>query len=206
MVAAKVLRLMVNLKRNNMHEGQWVYLERDCDALMVPSAVPFTIPGGTEVQIVQALGGHITVNVRGNLARIDKNEADALGVDIKDLPDTKKRPQGPLNVVDETAVWDQLKTVYDPEIPVNIAALGLVYEVKVTAKYNEDEKLIGNEVYIKMTLTAPGCGMGPVIVADAEAKVRDIDSVTDVTIELVFDPPWDREMMSEEAKLELGMF
>ena len=79
-----------------MHEGQWVYLERDCEALMVPSAVPFSIPGGTEVQIVQALGGHITVNVRGNLARIDKGEADALGVDIKDLPDVKKRPEGPI--------------------------------------------------------------------------------------------------------------
>lgn len=189
-----------------MHEGQWVYLERDCEALMVPSAVPFSIPGGTEVQIVQALGGHITVNVRGNLARIDKGEADALGIDIANLPDVKKHPEGPLSVVDEAAVWDQLKTVYDPEIPVNIAALGLVYKVEVHPKYNSEEKLIGNDVFIQMTLTAPGCGMGPVIVADAESKVRDIDSVTDVTVELVFDPPWDRSMMSEEAKLELGMF
>lgn len=189
-----------------MHEGQWVYLERDCEALMVPSAVPFSIPGGTEVQIVQFLGGHITVNVRGNLARIDKSEADALGVSLENMPDTKKKPEGPIELVDESAVWEQLKTVFDPEIPVNIAALGLVYEVKVTPKYNADEKLIGNDVYIKMTLTAPGCGMGPVIVADAEAKVRDIDSVTDVTVELVFDPPWNRDMMSEEAKLELGMF
>lgn len=189
-----------------MHEGQWVYLERDCDALMVPSAVPFTIPGGTEVQIVQALGGHITVNVRGNLARIDKGEADALGIDIKDLPDVKKRPEGPLSVVDEAAVWEQLKTVYDPEIPVNIVALGLVYKVDVTALYNDEKKLMGNQVNVQMTLTAPACGMGPVIVADAESKIRDIDSVTDVTVELVFDPAWDRSMMSEEAKLELGMF
>ena len=189
-----------------MREGQWVYLERDCEALMVPSAVPFSIPGGTEVQIVQALGGHITVNVRGNLARIDKGEADALGVSLEDIPDIKKRPEGPLSVVDEAAIWAQLKTVYDPEIPVNIAALGLVYNVEVLPKYNEDKKLIGNDVHIQMTLTAPGCGMGPVIIADVESKVRDIDSVTDVTVELVFDPPWDRSMMSEEAKLELGMF
>lgn len=189
-----------------MHEGQWVYLERDCDALMVPSAVPFTIPGGTEVQIVQALGGHITVNVRGNLARIDKGDADALGLSAEDLPDKKKKPEGPLAIVEEDAVWAQLKTVYDPEIPVNIVALGLVYQVKVTPEYTEDHHLLGNNVHVQMTLTAPACGMGPVIVADAEAKIRDIPSVTDVNVELVFDPPWDRSMMSEEAKLELGMF
>lgn len=189
-----------------MHEGQWVYLERDCDALMVPSAVPFTIPGGTEVQIVQALGGHITVNVRGNLARIDKGDADALGLSLNDMADTKKQPQGPLTLVHEEEVWAQLKTVYDPEIPVNIVALGLVYQVRVMALYDETEKLIGNEVKVSMTLTAPACGMGPVIVADAEAKIRDIACVTDVHVELVFDPPWDRDMMSEEAKLELGMF
>ena len=189
-----------------MHEGQWVYLERDCDALMVPSAVPFTIPGGTEVQIVQALGGHITVNVRGNLARIDKNEVDALGMSLDDFPSNKKQPDGPLRVVDQHAVWAQLQTVFDPEIPVNIVALGLVYKVEVLAQYDADQKLLGNQVNIAMTLTAPGCGMGPVIVADAEAKIRDIPGVTEVNIELVFDPAWDRSMMSEEAKLELGMF
>ncbi len=189
-----------------MHEGQWVYLERDCDALMVPSAVPFTIPGGTEVQIVQALGGHITVNVRGNLARIDKGDADALGVSLDDVSDAKKHPEGPLSLVNEEEVWSQLKTVYDPEIPVNIVALGLVYHVKVSSQYNAEQKLIANLVDVQMTLTAPACGMGPVIVADAEAKIRDISSVTDVNIELVFDPPWDKAMMSEEAKLELGMF
>ena len=199
----KALPLMRNLK---MHEGQWVYLERDCDALMVPSAVPFTIPGGTEVQIVQALGGHITVNVRGNLARIDKNEADALGLSKDDLPDHKKQPEGPLTIIDEESVWAQLKTVYDPEIPVNIVALGLVYRVNITPIYTEDNDLIGNHAHVQMTLTAPACGMGPVLVADAESKIRDLHSITDVTVELVFDPPWDRSMMSEEAKLELGMF
>ena len=189
-----------------MQEGQWVYLERDCDALMVPSAVPFTIPGGTEVQIVQALGGHITVNVRGNLARIDKNEIDALGMSPEDLPSNKKKPEGPLNIVEEQAVWGQLSTVFDPEIPVNIVSLGLVYCVEVLAQYDAHKKLIGNQVSVAMTLTAPGCGMGPVIIADAEAKIRELPSVTDVTIELVFDPPWERSRMSEEAKLELGMF
>jgi probable FeS assembly SUF system protein SufT len=188
-----------------MHEGDWVYLERDCDALMVPSAVPFSIPGGTEVQIVQLLGGHVTVNVRGNLARIDKGDADALGLDVDAIKATKQKPEGPLVPVPEDEVWGQLKTVYDPEIPTNIVALGLVYSVRVEQQY-ADDALIGNTVFIEMTLTAPGCGMGPVIVSDAEAKVREIDSVTDVQISLVFDPPWDRDKMSEEAKLELGLF
>jgi len=188
-----------------MHEGEWVYLERDCDALMVPSAVPFSIPGGTEVQIVQLLGGHVTVNVRGNLARIDKSDADALGIDTSKLNTNKEKPEGPLILVEENDVWAQLKTVYDPEIPTNIVALGLVYSVRVEPQY-EKEVLVGNTVLIDMTLTAPGCGMGPIIVSDAEAKVREIASVTDVKISLVFDPPWDRDKMSEEAKLELGLF
>lgn len=188
-----------------MHEGEWVYLERDCDALMVPSAVPFSIPGGTEVQIVQLLGGHVTVNVRGNLARIDKSDADALGIDTSHLHDHKEKPEGPLLPVAEDDVWQKLKSVYDPEIPTNVVALGLVYSVRVEPQY-ENDTLIGNTVSIEMTLTAPGCGMGPIIVSDAESKVREIPSVTDVHISLVFDPPWDRDKMSEEAKLELGLF
>ncbi len=145
-----------------MHEGEWVYLERDCDALMVPSAVPFSIPGGTEVQIVQLLGGHVTVNVRGNLARIDKSDADALGIDTSQLNTHKEKPEGPLILVEENDVWAQLKTVYDPEIPTNIVALGLVYSVRVEPQYEQDV-LVGNTVLIDMTLTAPGCGMGPII-------------------------------------------
>jgi probable FeS assembly SUF system protein SufT len=189
-----------------MLEGKWVFLERDCEALMVPSAVPFSIPGGTEVQIVQALGGHLTVNVRGNLARIDKSDADALGVDIEANTVTKQQPQGPISEVAEDVIWAQLKTVYDPEIPVNIVALGLIYKVKVKPQFDGEENIIANEAQIEMTLTAPGCGMGPVIIADVEAKAREIPSITDVKVELVFDPPWDREMMSEEARLELGLF
>lgn len=200
-----------------MHEGEWVYLERDCEALMVPSAVPFSIPGGTEVQIVQALGGHVTVNVRGNLARIDKSDADALGLDLAAEDDSKNAPTGPVLPVTEDEIWAQLKTVYDPEIPVDIVALGLIYKVEVKPVYSasvdtdaEDQEtgqeLIGNEVHIEMTLTAPGCGMGPVIVSDVESKSREIVSVTDVLVELVFDPPWDKSMMSEEAQLELGLF
>lgn len=200
-----------------MHEGEWVYLERDCEALMVPSAVPFSIPGGTEVQIVQALGGHVTVNVRGNLARIDKSDADALGLDLAAEDDSKNAPAGPVLPVTEDEIWAQLKTVYDPEIPVNIVALGLIYKVEVKPVYSTSvdaetkdqeaaQELIGNEVHIEMTLTAPGCGMGPVIVSDVESKSRQIISVTDVLVELVFDPPWDKSMMSEEAQLELGMF
>ena len=188
-----------------MHEGEWVYLERDCEALMVPSAVPFSIPGGTEVQIVQTLGGHVTVNVRGNLARIDQSDANALGLNL-DSADSKNKPAGPVLSVAEDEVWTQLKTVYDPEIPVNIVALGLVYKIEIKPVHDQQQELIGNQVNIEMTLTAPGCGMGPVIVADVEAKAREIASVTDVIVELVFDPPWDRSMMSEEAQLELGLF
>lgn len=170
-------------------------LNRDCTALMVPSGARILLHEGTEVTITQALGNSFTVNVYGNLARIDANDADALGKEVR-------RPLDDLaeDATLEDKVWTQLKTVFDPEIPVNIVDLGLVYSSEITQR--EDGSHV---VWISMTLTAPGCGMGPVIAADAREKVLVIDGVSEVDVELVFDPPWEQSMMSEAAQLELGL-
>jgi len=185
-----------------MATGQMITTTRDIDAILIPLGTPVIIPEGAQVAITQELGGTYTVSVNGNLARVEGKDADALGfgdeADNKDEPEEVKTAQGP---VEETAVWDALKTVYDPEIPVDIVNLGLIYDVHIV---DTDEG--GNHVEITMTLTAPGCGMGPFIVDDVRAKTLAVENVTDVHVELVFDPPWDRSMMSDEAKLQLGMF
>ncbi len=184
-----------------MATGQMITTNRDIDAILIPLGTPVIIPEGAQVAITQELGGTYTVSVNGNLARVEGKDADGLGLgDEKkeDAVEEVKTAQGP---VDESAVWDALKTVYDPEIPVDIVNLGLIYEVHIV---DTDEG--GNHVEITMTLTAPGCGMGPFIVDDVRAKTLDVENVTDVHVELVFDPPWDRSMMSDEAKLQLGMF
>lgn len=175
-----------------------VVLNRDCFAMMVPSGARIMLHQGTEVEITQALGNAFTVNVYGNLARIDAKDADALGKEVHapftDLPE---------DATIEDKVWAQLKTVYDPEIPINVVDLGLVYNVKVLP-LEEDKECY--QVAIEMTLTAPGCGMGPVMAEDARSSTLQIPDVKECEVELVFDPPWDRSMMSEAAKLELGMF
>lgn len=177
---------------------QTVVLERDCDAVLIPAGTPVSIPGGTEVMITQALGGSFTVFVNGNLARIEGKDADALGMETgagsDELPKTADGP------VDEDELWAQLKTCYDPEIPVDIVELGLIYECSV-----EPTEAGGNRVSVVMTLTAPGCGMGEFIRADVEQKIRNVKNVTEVDVELTFDPPWDRHRMSDAAKLTLGM-
>ncbi len=183
-----------------MATGQMITTTRDIDAILIPLGTPVIIPEGAQVAITQELGGTYTVSVNGNLARVEGKDADALGLGEKqeakeEAPKTAKGP------VDEQAVWDALKTVYDPEIPVDIVNLGLVYDVHIV---ETDEG--GNAVDITMTLTAPGCGMGPFIVDDVRAKTLAVENVTDVHVDLVFDPPWDRSMMSDEAKLQLGMF
>lgn len=172
-----------------------ICLNRDTMAMMVPSGARIMLHKGTEVTITQALGNAFTVNVFGNLARIDSKDADALGREIED-PLTNL----PEDASAEDRVMAMLKTVYDPEIPVNIVDLGLIYTCGVS---DVDEGKCN--VNICMTLTAPGCGMGPVIVADAKDKIQSLPEVDEVNIEMVFDPPWDRSMMSEVAKLELGM-
>lgn len=170
-----------------------VILERDTDAVLIPAGQPVRIPGGTEVVVTQALGGTFTVFVNGNLARIEAKDADALGLEVEESDETPKTADGP---VDEQEVWDILKSCYDPEIPVDIVELGLIYGMEI-----ED-----NTVKVTMTLTAPGCGMGEYLKADVEQKVKAVKNVLDAEVELTFDPPWDRSRLSETAKLQLGMF
>lgn len=164
---------------------------RECEAMLIPSGIKVTIQKGSLVMITQALGNSYTVYVNGNLARVAGKDGDALGLVILDEPDINDMP-GTL----EDKVWALLKTCFDPEIPVNIVDLGLVYECHIASS---------NDIYIKMTLTAPGCGMGPVLVADMEQKIRQVKGINEVKIELVFDPPWHRDMMSDVAKLQLGL-
>ncbi|MDQ6959274.1 MAG: putative Fe-S cluster assembly protein SufT [Mariprofundaceae bacterium] len=179
------------------HIGEMRNVLRDCDALLIPVGTKVTIPEGSQVMITQALGGSYTVNINGNLARIDSKDADALGLEVEQQPEAPKKAEGP---VDEGAVWMALGTCYDPEIPVSIVELGLIYHCDIKSLEH------GNCVEVVMTLTAPGCGMGPILVEDVRAKLLAVDNVTEVNVDLVFDPPWDRSMMSDEAKLQLGMF
>jgi probable FeS assembly SUF system protein SufT len=173
-----------------------IILSRDCVAMMVPSGARIFLHEGTEVTITQALGNAFTVNIYGNLARIDSKDADALGKEIESPLDDL-----PTDANMEDRVWAMLRTVFDPEIPVNIVDLGLVYTCSV-GQIDETQY----DVSITMTLTAPGCGMGPVIAADAEAKILSLPEVIEVSVDVIFEPPWERSMMSETAKLELGMF
>jgi len=179
-------------------ESELITIGRDCDAILIPSGDPIKLVRGTQVRITQALGGDYTLFVNGNLVKISGADADAIGKEaVKEKKTTIEHKPG--EPVEEEQVWEQLRTVYDPEIPVNIVELGLVYDLNIK---NDDT---GSIVHIKMTLTAPGCGMGPAIAMDAETKIRNIRDVKDVQIEIVWEPLWDREMMTDEAKLQLGM-
>jgi probable FeS assembly SUF system protein SufT len=166
---------------------------RDCPARLVPTGDPVTIPRGIFVTLTQSLGGTYTVIVNGNMARIDGADADALGFEPQTLA-FEPRPDG---TVDRQQVREALASVFDPEIPVNVVDLGLVYGCEVS----DDGR-----VSITMTLTAPGCGMGPVLVQDIKSRVAQVPNVSGVDVDLVFDPPWSRDMMTEEAQLELGLF
>lgn len=173
-----------------------IYLLRDCYALMVPSGAKMKLHQGMEVRITQQLGNSFTVEVFGNLARIEGKDADALGKEAAD-----PLAELPAGASIEDQAWAMLKTVYDPEIPVNIVDLGLVYDCNIRTL--EQGKY---QITITMTLTAPGCGMGPVIADDAKHKLEKIPTVTESIVNIVFDPPWSREKMSDAAKLELGLF
>lgn len=179
---------------NTAMQRRIVTTQRECSARLVPTGDPITIPAGTFVTLTQSLGGTFTVVLEGNMARVAGCDADALGlpVEILEFP----HPPAADATVDEANVWFALNSVYDPEIPVSIAELGLIYEVSVEAQV----------VNIKMTLTAPGCGMGPVLVEEVKERVASAPNVASVNVELVFDPPWSRDMMSEEAQLQLGVF
>ena len=158
-----------------------------------------TLISGTEVLVTQALGGSFTLNVNGNLVCIEGKDADAIGKEVVLLPSDTFYPGN--EGLDEQLVWAQLKTCYDPEIPVNIVDLGLIYELQMTALKPKKNYHVG----IQMTLTAPGCGMGPVLTKEVEKKLLMIPAIKKVDVVLVFDPPWNAELMSDAAKLELGI-
>ncbi|MBD3657397.1 MULTISPECIES: putative Fe-S cluster assembly protein SufT [Marinobacter] len=179
-----------------MQEREVVLTKREVEARLVPSGTEIMIPSDTFVTITQALGGTFTVAVNGNLARIEGHDADALGK--QPLESSFETPED--GSVNENQVWEALRNCYDPEIPVNVVDLGLIYECDV--RNGTDA---GNEVFVKMTLTAAGCGMGPVITEDVRRKLEHVPNVDKVTVELTFDPPWSNDMLTDEAKLELGM-
>ena len=173
-------------------ERRVIPLARTVQARLVPTGTPFTVPEGVFVTVTQTTGGASTIIYNGNMARVEPEDADALGLE----PEVLDFPPPPNGFVSLDQVWQALRSVHDPEIPVNIVDLGLIYDCNVN----------GSEVDIDMTLTAPGCGMGPVLVSDVERRVGKVPYVESVNVKLVFDPPWDRAMMSDEAQLELGLF
>lgn len=178
-------------------DSEGVTLTRDVQAVVVPMGDKVNLPEGTACTITQSLGGSFTVYIAGNLFRIAGEDADALG------KENTGGPELPENATDEDVkalIWEQLKTCYDPEIPINIVDLGLVYECEI--EHSED----GNRrLRIAMTLTAPGCGMGDIIAEDVRSKMMAIPSIEHTDVDLVFDPPWTMEHMSEAAKIQAGM-
>jgi probable FeS assembly SUF system protein SufT len=171
--------------------------ERDCPVVMIPSGDEVTIPAGTVGYITQALGGSFTVFVDGNLFRVAGVDADAIG------KEPVKPPSLPEDATEEDVerlVWEQIKTCYDPEIPVNVVDLGLIYSCEMTTS-SEGRR----EVSVRMTLTAPGCGMGDILVEDVRSKISLVPTIEHVAVELTFDPPWNHQMMSDVARLETGM-
>lgn len=176
-----------------------IILARDVDAIQIPSGDAMLIPVGTAVVITQTLGGTYTVATQQGLARISSKDVDALGI----TPEEHKKEVTAANVLKdaplEEQVWAQLKEVYDPEIPVDIVNLGLVYDCVIS---EQDGK---KTVNMKMTLTAPGCGMGPVIADDARARIMSVEGIDNAEVDLVWDPVWSQDMITEEGKMKLGM-
>jgi probable FeS assembly SUF system protein SufT len=179
-----------------MHSVTTVTLSRDCDAVQIPAGNVVALPAGTEVDITQRLGGSFTVHALGGLFRIAPKDADALGLTVEEAA-----PAPVLDgSVDEKMVWETLKSCYDPEIPVNIVDLGLVYDMGI-----EDLPTGNKKVFVKMTLTAPGCGMGATIAGDAQQKLLCLPSVEDASVEIVWDPPWHQSMITPDGRRLLGI-
>ncbi len=179
------------------HTNEPFSLSRDVRAVVIPAGEELQLRAGTSGFITQALGGSFTVYVEGNLFRIAGADADALG------KEPVPPPEIPENATDEDiedVIWQQLKTCFDPEIPINVVDLGLIYRLDVSSSTAGQRS-----VSIDMTLTAPGCGMGDILVQDAQEKIVNIPTVADVRVELVFDPPWNQSMMSDEARLQTGL-
>jgi probable FeS assembly SUF system protein SufT len=184
----------MSMRRN---ENEPMVVQRDVKAVIIPAGIEVKLRAGSIGYITQALGGSFTVYVEGNLFRIAGEDADAIG------KEPVKRPELPPGATDEDVrklVWEQMKACFDPEIPINVVDLGLIYDCDV--RTNDDGS---RSVEVKMTLTAPGCGMGEVLVQDVKDKVEIIPTIREARVELVFDPPWNQSMMSEAARLETGM-
>jgi probable FeS assembly SUF system protein SufT len=178
-----------------------IELSRDCQAVQIPQGTTITVPKGTLAVITQALGDTYTVQLPtlGGLYRIADKDADALGKKSKGRATTAATTEDS-ETVNEEMVWDQLKQVYDPEIPINVVDLGLIYDMRI-------EPLGGgeNKVLVQMTLTAQGCGMGPSIARDAQHRIEALPGVAEADVRVVWDPPWTPEMMSPEGKKQLGV-
>jgi len=177
-----------------------VRFERDCNVVMVPSGEAVQLPAGSIGYITQSLGGSWTVFVEGNLFRVAGKDGDAIG---KEPPEPIELPEGASDADVEALVWRQLRTCFDPEIPINVVELGLVYAAEIAPQPDAPGQ---RRVDVQMTLTAPGCGMGDILVDDVRSKLELIPTVAEADVELVFDPPWNRSMMSDAARLETGMF
>ncbi|MCC2658051.1 MAG: sufT [Panacagrimonas sp.] len=183
------------LLMSTAHES--VRLTRDVIGVLIPQGTKVELPEGADAEITQALGGSFTVLVQGHLFRIDGTDADSLGKAVVKGPELAA-DAGDSEI--ENAVWSQLRTCYDPEIPVDIVELGLVYECRIEPIADSGDR----KAVIRMTLTAPGCGMGDILVGDVKTKVLQVPRVTEADVELTFDPPWTRDMMSEAAQLAVG--
>jgi probable FeS assembly SUF system protein SufT len=179
-----------------MHKSTTTKLNREIITFEVPIGNEITLPKDTEVTITQNLGGSLTIIANDKMLRVSEHDADALGLALN----TSEHIDNDPNLSLEQKIWLKLKTCYDPEIPINIVDLGLIYAVDITPV--ENAKF---DVTVKMTLTAPGCGMGPMIAAEAKQKIAALPQVNSAVVEMIFDPPWDRSRISEQAKLELGI-
>lgn len=174
-----------------------VSLRRELVAVRIPAGDKYALPAGTECRITQALGGSFTIYVEGHLFRVDGQDADALGKVVAPVPCL---PDDASDADVERLVMEQLRSCYDPEIPINIVELGLIYECRV-----EPRPAGGRRACVKMTLTAPGCGMGDILVSDVRQKLMRVPTIFDAEVELTFDPPWNQSMMSEAARLQSGL-
>src|SRR3977135_1292504 len=181
-----------------MYENTEFTLSRDCEAIQIPSGQKTTIPAGTQGVITQSLGGSYTIATYQGLARIAEKDLDALGLEKPQAQPTQKTAATTNGEVSEEDVWNQLRQCYDPEIPVNIVDLGLVYDCRLIKKTEGGTK-------VERTPTAPVCGMGPAIAPDAQSKILSIDGIDEADVQLVWDPPWNQNMISEAGRMKLGM-
>jgi probable FeS assembly SUF system protein SufT len=184
----------MSMRRN---ENEPMVVQRDVKAVIIPAGIEVKLRAGSIGYITQALGGSFTVYVEGNLFRIAGEDADAIG------KEPVKRPELPPGATDEDVrklVWEQMKACFDPEIPINVVDLGLIYDCDV--RTNDDGS---RSVSVKMTLTAPGCGMGPTLAADVQNRLLGLEEIDEANVELVWDPPWNQGMMTEAARLQFGL-